>query len=112
MATALSAARALPERDCRFIACVSGYTARQMAVKTKGTTGVLPDQGNAQSLSPAQEAGPDLPSRDDVPDWVPSGQEERWRNSENVAEQMFPGNHEMVWSTSRMIFNDPETYPS
>lgn len=65
----------------------------------------------ALSLSPAQEAGPDLPSREGIPDWVPQGKEDRWRNSVKVAEQLFSGNQEMVWQTSRTIFHDTDSYP-
>lgn len=63
------------------------------------------------SLSPAQEAGPELPSRDGVPDWVPQGKEDRWRNSERVARDMFPGDTAAIWQTARAIFEDPTNYP-
>jgi hypothetical protein len=63
------------------------------------------------SHSPAEEAGPDKPDRTGVPDWVPAGREERWRNSEKVAAQLFPGNQAAVWQAARTIFNDPVNYP-
>jgi hypothetical protein len=63
------------------------------------------------SLSPAQESGPDLPDRDGVPGWVPAGREERWRNSEKVASDLFPGNREAVWQAARAIFADEASYP-
>jgi hypothetical protein len=65
----------------------------------------------AVSLSPAQETGPDLPSREGVPDWVPQGKEERWRNSEKIAGDMFPGDAAAIWQTTRAIFNDETSYP-
>lgn len=78
-----------------------------MADKTTATVQAPTDV----SLSPAQEAGPDLPDRTDVPQWVPQGQEERWHNSVKVAGDLFPGHRDAVWQTARTIFNDRETYP-
>lgn len=49
--------------------------------------------------------------RPGIPEWVPRGQEDRWRNAEKVASEMFPGDAEQIWSATRAIFNDRERYP-
>lgn len=51
-------------------------------------------------------------SREGVPDWVPQGREERFRNAATVARQSIgEGHDDAVWQLTRTIFNDPVTYP-
>lgn len=50
-------------------------------------------------------------ARPGIPEWVPHGQEERWRNSEKVARDMMGGDDAAVWSTARVIFHDRTSYP-
>lgn len=64
------------------------------------------------SLSPAEEAGPDLPSRENVPDWVPRGKEGRWHDSEKVARDLMGDDEAAVWQAARTIFADEVAYPS
>jgi hypothetical protein len=63
-----------------------------------------PGTGGVPSLSPAQEAGPDLPSREGVPNWVAQGDEQRWRDSGTVAEQLLgdDATPDQVWSLTRV----------
>jgi hypothetical protein len=45
---------------------------------------------------------------------VAQGDEQRWRDSGTVAEQLLgdDATPDQVWSMTRVIFNDRETYPS